>query len=80
MLDRLVGIIRREQFDPEKGPPSIRRLARLTRRQQKDVLEECVDADLCVNIGIQCGGVIGVFDRIGDYTVEDLTVDYQRRV
>jgi hypothetical protein len=24
--------------------------------------------------------VIGVFDRIGDYTVEDLTVDYQRRV
>lgn len=71
--ERLVRIVRREQEDPKKGPPEIRRLARLLGERQRDVLQTCEDLDLCVNVGIAVAGYGSAeFDRIGDYTVEDL--------
>ena len=74
--ESLVRIVRARQ-DAKHGPPEIRYLARRLHIKQCDVLQLCEDLDLNVNIGIQCGNGIGEFDRIGDYTVEDLTVDVQ---
>ena len=73
-LERLVRIVQQQQFT-EGGPPNVRYLARRLRVSQREVLQLCEDKGLNVNIGIQCGNGHGVFDRIGDYTVEDLSVD-----
>jgi len=69
-LDPLVRIVRQRQDDPI----SIRDLAKRLRVRQRDVLTECEDQDLCINvaIGIQGAGY-AEHDNIGDYTVEDLS-------
>ena len=74
MLARLTEIVRSEQDDPEKGPPTIRRLAKLLRTTQKKVHQMCEDNELNINIGLQNSNGYMVHDRIGDYTIEDLTV------
>jgi len=74
LCDRMVGVIRARQDSPD-GPPSVRRLAKTLKVRQSDVIQMCEDRCLCVNVadGIQGVGYRSM-DRIGDYTVEDLSV------
>ena len=73
-MKSLTDIVRDRQDDPI----SIRELAKKLRRPQKEVLQECEDEDLNINIGVMttgCGCGIAEFDCIGDFTIEDLSVD-----
>ena len=74
MKNQLLVKIVRAQQDTQDGPPSIRSLSRRLRMKQSEVLDMCEDESLNVNIGIQCPNGVGLCDRIGDYTIEDLTV------
>jgi hypothetical protein len=71
---KLIRLVRENQDDPI----SIRKLAKKLRMKQSEVLEECYDNDLNVNIGIISGNGYGVFDAIGDYNIEDLTYDIHK--
>jgi len=73
-MKSLTDIVRERQDDPI----SIRELAKKLRMSQKAVLQACEDEDLNINIGFMTTGInpgYGEFDSIGDFTIEDLTVD-----
>lgn len=65
---RVVRLVRANQLI------TIRDLARKLGTSQAKALEQCEEEGLNVNIGIRVGNRIGEHDRIGDYTVEDLSV------
>ncbi len=72
-LHRLVRVVRQRQNDPNNQLASIRYLSRRMEATQQDVLNACEDAELNINVGVGCGNGIYVEERIGDYTVEDLS-------
>lgn len=54
---------------------TIRELARRCKKRQEEILDICEGEGLNVNIGIRVGSGVAEYSSIGDYTVEDLSVD-----
>jgi hypothetical protein len=70
--DKMISLVRERQDDPI----SIRELAIKLRVGQKDILEECEAEGLNINIGFMIEGAgHALHDRIGDYSIEDLSYD-----
>jgi hypothetical protein len=70
--EKLLKIVRKEQAKGE--PVTIKSLARRLKLGQKATLELCEGSGLNVNIGLSTGSGYGVFDSIGEYSVEDLSL------
>ncbi len=68
-LDRLVRLVR--EYQDNGDAITIRELARKLRMKQRDVLDDCHDFN--INIGLMCPVGIYEHERIGEYTVEDLS-------
>lgn len=66
----VLNVVREWQM--KGSPASVRYIARRLGISQALVLEAAEDLELNVNIGICVNGRVGVFDRKGDYTLEDL--------
>jgi hypothetical protein len=69
---RMEAHVREQTLDPEAELPTVRQLARRYRITQALVEQIAEDVDLLgINCGVQIQGVgYGVFDNLGDYTLE----------
>lgn len=72
----LIQIVRERQ----DNPISIRDLAKRLRMHQSNILTECEDQGFCINVADGISG-FGYAERnnIGDYTVEDLSVNIHQK-
>jgi len=74
LLERLRQKVRQRQA---KGDLlTFREAGLILARSYDEIQEMAEDADLCINVGIQAGGLgggIGLHASQGDYTLEDLT-------